>query len=68
MKKNVGSLDSVIRLVIAAILVVLFLTHVLTGTVGIILLVAGIILALTAFVSFCPIYYFLRLSTRKKTV
>lgn len=53
MKKNVGSADSIIRIVIAAIVGVLFYT----GTIlGIVLLVLAGVLLLTGFVSFCPLY------------
>jgi hypothetical protein len=66
MKKNVGTIDKAIRILIAAIVAVLFFTHVISGTVGIILLVLAGILVLTSLISFCPIYFPFRLSTRKK--
>ena len=56
MKKNMGSADRIIRLVVAIVLGALYFTGTLTGTLGIILLVVAVVFALTAFVSFCPLY------------
>ena len=56
MKKNMGSADKIIRLVIAAVLAILFFTKVVTGTLGIILLVIAIVFVLTSLISFCPLY------------
>jgi hypothetical protein len=56
MKKNMGSMDRVIRLIIAAIVGVLFYTGTLSGTVGIVLLVLAGVFVLTSFVGFCPLY------------
>jgi uncharacterized membrane protein len=63
MKKNMGSTDKIIRLIIAAIILVLFLTDVITGTVAIVLLVLAAVLVLTSLVSFCPLYVPLGLKT-----
>jgi hypothetical protein len=56
MKKNMGSTDRIIRVLIAAIILVLFFTNVITGTVGIVLLVLAGVFLLTSVVSFCPLY------------
>ena len=56
MKKNMGSADRIIRLVVAAIIGVLYFTNMVTGTLGIVLLVLAVVFALTSFVSFCPLY------------
>lgn len=58
-----GSADSVIRLIIAAVIVILFITNVIASTLGIILLIIAGILVLTSFISFCPIYYMLWVKT-----
>lgn len=65
MEKNVGTVDKVIRILIAVVMVVLFFTHVITGTLGIILLVLSGVLVLTSIISFCPIYWPFGLSTKK---
>lgn len=56
MKKNMGNADRIIRILIAALIAVLFFTDVLTGTVGIVLLVLSGIFVLTSLISFCPLY------------
>ena len=56
MKKNMGSTDRVIRLIIAVIVGVLFYTGTLSGTLGIVLLVLAGVFVLTSFVGFCPLY------------
>ena len=66
MKKNMGTVDRVIRVLIAVVFAVLFFTKVVTGTLGIILLVLGVVFLLTSVVSFCPLYLPFELSTRKK--
>ena len=66
MKANINSTDKVIRILIAIAAAVLYFTGTITGTTGIILLVVGGVLLLTSLISFCPIYHFLGLSTKKK--
>ena len=68
MKKNMGIADRIIRLIITAVIAVLYFTHILTGVLGIVLLVLAGIFLLTSIVGFCPLYFPFRLSTlsRKK--
>lgn len=56
MKKNMGSADRVIRLIIAAVIGFLYYTNILSGTVGIVLMILSIIFVLTSLISFCPLY------------
>ncbi|MFN8244490.1 MAG: DUF2892 domain-containing protein [Ferruginibacter sp.] len=56
MKKNMGTADRIIRLIVAAVLAILYFTNVVTGTLGIILLVVAAVFVLTSFISFCPLY------------
>lgn len=65
MKKNMGSTDKALRLIIAIVLVVLYFSNILTGTVGIIALVVAGVFTLTSLVSFCPIYPLLGVNTCK---
>ncbi len=51
-----GSTDKTIRLILAAIIAVLFSLGYISGTFGIVLLVVSVIFAATSFLSFCPIY------------
>ena len=66
MKKNMGSADRIIRLIIAAVIAVLFFTNVISGTLGIILLVAAVVFALTSAISFCPLYPLVGINTCSK--
>jgi len=63
MKKNMGNTDRIIRLILAAIMAVLFFTNTVTGVFGIVLLVLAIVFVLTALVSFCPLYTLVGLNT-----
>ncbi len=56
MTKNMGSADKIIRILIAAIVTVLYFTNVLPGTLGIILLVLSGVFLLTSLINFCPLY------------
>lgn len=66
MKKNMGTADKVIRILIAVVVVILYFTNVISGTLGIILLALSAIFVVTSFLSFCPLYLPFGLSTRKK--
>lgn len=63
MKKNMSNTDRIIRIVIAALLVVLYATGTVTGTWGIVALVVAGIFVLTSLVSFCPLYAIFGIST-----
>jgi hypothetical protein len=65
MKKNMGTADRVIRVLIAAIVAILYFTGVIKGTLGIVLLVLAIVFLLTSIISFCPLYAPFGLSTSK---
>ena len=56
MKNNMGIADRSIRVIIAALIVILYFTNILTGTLGIVLLVLAGVFVLTSIVSFCPLY------------
>lgn len=56
MKRNMGTADRVIRVIIAAIMAGLYFGGVVTGAIGIVLLVLAGVFLLTSVVSFCPLY------------
>ena len=66
MKKNMGTADKAIRLLVVVVIAILFITKVLTGTLAIILLVLAAIFLLTSFISFCPLYLPFGINTDKK--
>ncbi len=65
MKQNMGSIDRVIRLALAVVITVLYLTGIIPGIFGIILIVIALIFAATSFIGFCPLYTLLKISTCK---
>jgi len=64
MKKNLGTTDKVIRILAAVVVIVLYFTNVISGTLAIVLLITAALLILTSFISFCPIYWPFGISTR----
>lgn len=66
MTKNMGSADRVIRVILAALVVVLYFANVISGTVAIVLLAFSAIFVLTSLVGVCPLYLPLGLSTLRK--
>ena len=66
MKKNMGTVDRGLRIALAALVVVLHLTHVITGTTAIVLGVIAAVLLLTSFIGVCPAYLPFGLSTVRK--
>jgi hypothetical protein len=66
MKKNIGSIDRAVRIVIAAVIVILAFAHKISGTLEVILLIFAGILVLTTAISFCPIWWALGIGTAKK--
>ena len=61
-----GITDRTLRIIAAIVLGVLYFTNVITGTLGIILLIVGIVFLLTSLVSFCPAYPLLGMNTKNK--
>jgi len=66
MKKNMGTIDKTIRIIIAVIIVGLYFTNVISGTLGIVLLVFAGVFVLTSLIGFCPLYVPFGLNTGKK--
>jgi len=67
MKKNMGSMDRGMRVLVAVVVAALIMTDVLTGTLAIFAGVIAAVFLLTSFVSFCPLYAPFGWSTTKKT-
>jgi len=66
MKKNIGTTDKVIRILVAVIFVVLYFTHVVSGVLGIIFLAIAAMFVVTSILGVCPLYVPLGLNTGKK--
>lgn len=66
MKRNMSNADRIIRVIIAALFVYLYFGGIVTGTLGIVLVVLGGVFLLTSLVSFCPLYAPFNFSTYKE--
>ncbi len=66
MKKNMGTIDRVIRTLIAVIIAILYFTHQITGLAAIILGIIAVVFLLTSLFARCPLYLPFGISTRKK--
>ena len=66
MKANVGNIDTVVRILIALIVIGLYYMNVITGTLAIVLLVLAGVFIITGLIKFCPLYLPFGISTSKK--
>jgi len=66
MKKNMGAIDKVVRILVAIVIAGLYFANIISGTLVIVLLILAGIFILTSFMSFCPLYLPFGISTRKK--
>jgi hypothetical protein len=63
MKKNMGTIDRVIRVILAIVVGILYLNGSISGTASIILGILAVIFILTAAIGFCPLYVPFNIST-----
>ncbi|MCK5640076.1 MAG: DUF2892 domain-containing protein [Gammaproteobacteria bacterium] len=66
MKKNMGTLDRIIRTILALGIMALYFTGNISGTLAIILGIITVIFLLTSIISFCPAYLPFKISTCDK--
>jgi uncharacterized membrane protein len=66
MKKNMGSIDRVIRVVLAVAFGLLVLTGTVSGVLAIIMGVLAVVFLGTAAIGFCPLYAPFGISTRPR--
>jgi len=66
MRKNMGTIDRVIRTMIAIVIGLLYLTGQISGTAAIILGILAIVFLLTSFIGWCPLYVPFGISTKKE--
>jgi hypothetical protein len=67
MKKNMGTIDRVVRIIIAIVIGVLYWQNIISDTLAYVLLAASAIFLLTSFISFCPLYALVGLKTCKES-
>lgn len=65
MKKNMGGIDRIIRIIVAVVIGLLFWQGIIAGTLAYVLFVVAGVFLLTSFVSFCPLYAIVGLNTCK---
>ena len=65
MNKNMGTIDRVIRVILAIVVIILYLAGTITGVAAIILGIIAAIFIITSIVGYCPLYVPLKISTRK---
>jgi hypothetical protein len=69
MKKNMGNMDRIIRVIVAAVIAGLYYSNIINGTGAVLLLVLAVIFVLTSFLGYCPLYSLLGIQTcRNKKV
>jgi uncharacterized membrane protein YkgB len=67
MKKNMGLIDRVIRLLVVVVIAVLYYMGQLTGLAATILGIVAVAFLITSIVGWCPGYLPFGISTRKRT-
>ncbi len=65
MKRNIGSADRSIRVLLALVVTVLYFTNQITGTLAVILALFAVTFLFTSAIGFCPLYVSFKLSTKK---
>ena len=66
MRKNMGTIDKAVRLALAALILLLYYTNVISGTLALVLLAVAVIFAVTSLIGVCPLYIPFGISTLKK--
>ncbi|HEX6225884.1 MAG TPA: DUF2892 domain-containing protein [Chryseolinea sp.] len=68
MKKNMGSLDRAVRVTIAIVLIGLYFSGVIPGTLGLVLIALSGIFVVTSLISVCPLYLPFGITTLRKKI
>lgn len=66
MKKNLSGYDRIARVMTFVLTLALYFSGSVTGAWGIGLMIIGFVLAVTALISWCPIYHLFGISTCKR--
>jgi uncharacterized membrane protein len=65
MKKNMGKVDRILRAIVALVLIALYFTNTLTGTIGLVVVIFAGVMLLTSVIGNCPPYSLLGINTCK---
>ena len=63
MKKNMGTIDKVIRVLLALTFIYLYANELITGTFGLILMFVTLFFNVSSIVGYCPLYAALGINT-----
>jgi len=66
MKKNMGGMDRIIRVIFAIVVAGLYFTGTITGVLATVLIVLAAVFLVTSLINFCPLYIILGINTGKK--
>ena len=66
MKKNMGTVDRVVRILAAIVIVGLYLAGQISGTAAVVLGIFAVVFVATSAVGTCPLYLPLKIDTRGK--
>ena len=65
MKRNMSNTDRIVRVALAALFAYLYFSGIVTGVLGIVLVILGAVFLFTAVIAFCPLYTPFKFSTYK---
>ena len=63
MKKNMGTIDRIIRILLAVMVVILYITGNITGVAAIIMGILAFVFIITSLIGICPLYLPFKIST-----
>ncbi|MBU3680899.1 MAG: DUF2892 domain-containing protein [Flavobacterium sp.] len=66
MKKNMGTFDRIMRLIVALVIGFLYYNGTINGFIGNIAVVLSGVFVLTSLISFCPLYLPFKINTQEK--
>ena len=66
--KNIGKSDKIVRVLIAVLFTVLFLNQLVTGVMGVILVILAGVFLLTSVVGTCPLYLPFKINTNLNSI
>lgn len=65
MKRNMSNTDRIVRAILAAVFAYLYFGGIVTGALGIVLVVLGAVFLFTSVIAWCPIWASFKFSTYK---
>ena len=68
MKKNMGLVDRITRVLIALVVLGLYLGNIISGTSALLFLGLSVIFVITSLLSFCPLYLPFGINTCKRKI